>query len=61
MNRNKKMRKKMMAGVAVGMAGIISAMPVCAATGDSVVTKKKRSMSMQRQMEHRRKLPYRTG
>lgn len=39
MNRNKKMRKKMMAGVAVGMAGIISAMPVCAATGDSVVTK----------------------
>ncbi len=39
MNRNKKIRKKMMAGLAVGMAGIMGAMPVCAAEGTPAVTK----------------------
>lgn len=39
MNKNKKMKKKMMAGVAVSMAGIMGAMPVCASAGNSVVTK----------------------
>ena len=39
MNRNKKIRKKMMTGLAVGMAGIMGAMPVCAAEGTPTVTK----------------------
>ena len=39
MNRNKKLRKKMMTGLAVGMAGIMGAMPVCAAEGTPAVTK----------------------
>ena len=39
MNRNKKLRKKMMAGLAVGMAGIMGTMPVYAADSNAVVSK----------------------
>lgn len=39
MNRNKKLRKKMMAGFAVGMAGIMGTMPVYAAEGSTSVSK----------------------
>ena len=39
MNRNKKLRKKMMAGFAVGMAGIMGTMPVYAAEGNTAVSK----------------------
>ena len=39
MNRNKKLGKKWMAGVAVGMAGMMGTMPVYAAEGSAPVSK----------------------
>ena len=44
MNRNRKLRKQMMSGLAVGMAAIMGAAPVYAATGEDAAVSKEETV-----------------
>ena len=44
MNRNRKLRKQMMSGLAVGMAAVMGAAPVYAATGEDAAVSKEETV-----------------
>ena len=44
MNRNRKLRKQMMSGLAVGMAAVMGAAPVYAATGEEAAVSKEETV-----------------